>query len=1094
MKTRTFCKSIFSFILAITIFIIPCLPSRADEVNAIYIKSTQDLIVMANECRLDTNSLGKTYILSNDITIDSGDFKQIPVFRGTFEGGGHTISGFIVDTSIAPIGLFGIIEVEGVVKNLKLTGKVLPSGEGESIGGIAGHNRGLIESCDFNGTVAGKEEVGGIVGINEFSGIIRDCTSTGKINGQKMSGGIVGNNHGMVDSCKNASYVDVDSSDPSISIDEIESDMQSSMLNREEAEKIYSAIEDVGGIAGFSDGTVTNCENSGNIGYNHIGYNIGGVVGRNQGFLFGSKNSGTIYGRREVGGIAGQAEPFIAYRPSADNVSNIRDELRILRDLVDKATRDVDDASTRASSRLTNINSIISRANDNIKDLSDALTDAVENDLNEVDRGENIAKSVSSRLASISRKLPGISSKIADALDQLSKGMEESRKAGTKAADAMGDFSLAADDLSVAVAILEEGNQYISEGTSQISQAIDVDKLNKPNIDWNMVKEGVKLISYGVEILDKGNSTSGGKGVYHYLSSASAHIKDGTSKLKVAAQDMDTALGYMEKSTDILSDVSKDVTVVLNEIASLADFISNTDSLQFSHVKTRTEQSGNDLHNNMTNLNRELDALNVETKSSSDILTADIRNINDQFFVVMDLLLDEIDDFKNISFISRIEDISDEDINNSTDGKVQFCLNYGIVGGDINVGGITGSMGIFNEQNPEDDNVTINDTLRARYKLKAILQDCTNYGDITSKKDYVGAVCGISSLGVITNCKGYGKVTSENGDYAGGISGGNSTTIRHSYAKCSISGGKYVGGITGLNSTKDNGAGSITNCIAAVEILDHEQYSGAICGYDEGEIVGNYFFGDYTGINNASYSGKAEPLSFDQLSAIEDIPVEFKQFKVSFIAGDEVIREITLDYLDSFGEEEFPPIPKIEGQYGKWDKNSIEQIDFDKYITAEYYPYVTAIASAPEDGIPSKFLAIGKFSDTSTLAVEATSDIETDFKSLQLPGEFFSISKPKESWRITVDDLEGDNVYLRYYVGENKPNSIRIFINNGDIWKKITAEEVGTYLQFEVPSGTNSIVIASRTSYIIFFVILILLAILGVTGFLFVPRIKGKTY
>lgn len=1066
MRINNILKTVISITLTATLLALPCLPSSAAPESVFYIKNEDDLVEVAKNCRLDTYSRDKTFILANDIMLVSG-FTQIPVFRGTFDGAGHTISGYSMRGNYAPAGFFGIVEYDGAVKNLVLEGHMSPHAEENRIGGIAGENFGLIEGCVFRGNVSGKEEVGGIAGFNALSGSIKDCRTYGKIKGQKMAGGIAGANHGLIDGCTSECLVNVESSESYVSIEEIESEMQSAAIeDNGSAERFYRSVEDSGGIAGFSDGIITNSVNTGDVGYNHIGYNIGGVVGRNQGFVYGADNFGVINGRREVGGIAGQAEPFVASRPDSDNVGSIREVLHRLQNLVDKATRDVDDASSKSSQRLSNINGLISKANDNVKDLSDIITGYMDENLEEINRGSDVVKSAADRLDSIAGKLPDINRQLSDSLELLSEGVSELNKAGSKASESMDDFTQAAEDISKAMDIFADASGYFTDGAKKIAGAIGVDTDSKKidEVRWDEIDEGVELLSKGLDILENGNAASGNEGAFYYLKSASVHIKDGMEKLKDATKDLESSMGYMEKALDILNAASDDITGVLEEVSSLADFLSNTEPLKFSYIKSRTEQAGSDLHTNISNLSRELDGLNEESKSSSDTFTEDIRAINDQFFVVMDLLVDEIDDLKNSSLNARIEDVSDEDINNSTDGKIRSCVNHGEVYGDINVGGIAGSMGIFNDQNPEESNATINDTLRARYKLKAILQECTNFGRITSKKDFVGAICGVSFLGVITDCKGYGHAISEDGDYVGGISGGNSTTIRNCYSKCSLSGKKYVGGIAGLNSTKDNETGSVSNCISSINIESHEQYSGAICGYDEGEIKNNFFFGDYAGINNTSYVGKAEPLTFEELVSTENIPLQFKRFEVTFKADDKIVKQLTLDYLDSYSLESYPPIPPVAGQYGKWDKEEIGPLVFDEVITVEYFPYITAISSAlASEEEPARFFALGKFNDESKLDVEELFENKSDFDGVRLPGEILALISPREAYKVTASDLEGDDVFLRYYKDDGKPDSYRFYYKNGDTWVASSATETGTYLQFEVPSGENDVIVAHRT-------------------------------
>lgn len=72
-------------------------------------------------------------------------------------------------------------------------------------------------------------------------------------------------------------------------------------------------------------------------------------------------------------------------------------------------------------------------------------------------------------------------------------------------------------------------------------------------------------------------------------------------------------------------------------------------------------------------------------------------------------------------------------------------------------------------------------------------------------------------LGTVSDCGGYGPVSSENGDYVGGVCG--LSSIRHSYAKCTLTGRKYVGGIVGSGSR-------VSDCLSMVAIADYTQLGG----------------------------------------------------------------------------------------------------------------------------------------------------------------------------------------------------------------------------------------------------------------------------
>ena len=82
--------------------------TQPEEVfETIYVEDADDLLELAENCRLDTWSLGKLVVLRADISLDNVDFLPIPSFGGIFDGNGHTISGLHITENVTPAGLFG---------------------------------------------------------------------------------------------------------------------------------------------------------------------------------------------------------------------------------------------------------------------------------------------------------------------------------------------------------------------------------------------------------------------------------------------------------------------------------------------------------------------------------------------------------------------------------------------------------------------------------------------------------------------------------------------------------------------------------------------------------------------------------------------------------------------------------------------------------------------------------------------------------------------------------------------------------------------------------------------------------------------------
>ena len=117
-------------------------------------------------------------------------------YTGTFDGGGHTITGLTVTTNDKYAGLFGYIGNAGTVKNVVMEGVLITSNNGSSqAGGVAGFSRGTIENCSVSGSVSGTVYVGGVVGA-QWNGSTTGCSSSATVKGTVYVGGVVGQTNG----------------------------------------------------------------------------------------------------------------------------------------------------------------------------------------------------------------------------------------------------------------------------------------------------------------------------------------------------------------------------------------------------------------------------------------------------------------------------------------------------------------------------------------------------------------------------------------------------------------------------------------------------------------------------------------------------------------------------------------------------------------------------------------------------------------------------------------------------------------------------------------------------------------------------------
>ena len=122
-------------------------------------------------------------------------------YKGTFDGGGHTITGLAVTTNDQFVGLFGYLNRAGTVKNVVMEGIQITSNHGSSqAGGVVGLSRGTIENCSVSGSVSGTDCVGGVVGSQKAGSII-GCSSSATVKGKHYVGGVAGEKWGTMTAC-----------------------------------------------------------------------------------------------------------------------------------------------------------------------------------------------------------------------------------------------------------------------------------------------------------------------------------------------------------------------------------------------------------------------------------------------------------------------------------------------------------------------------------------------------------------------------------------------------------------------------------------------------------------------------------------------------------------------------------------------------------------------------------------------------------------------------------------------------------------------------------------------------------------------------
>ncbi|MCR5033373.1 MAG: hypothetical protein K6A92_11010, partial [Lachnospiraceae bacterium] len=512
------------------------LKAQAEEAEekkeTLYLFTVEDLMALADLCHEDSYSRGMRVVLMNDLDLSGRDFTGIPIFNGTFQGQGYTVSGYSYPGDGYVTGFFRYVGEDGVVQNLKLDAGIVAGEKDRCTGALAGINQGRIMDCSVLGSVSGYQETGAICGINQESGIILRCRNKGRVIGYYYTGGIAGKNFGMISRCTNEGYIN-DSIKWIQEDDEMNSDLMSSLTGDvKETISLQSGV-DTGGICGYSDGTLSYCTNNGVVGYAHAGYNIGGIVGRQSGFSTKCSNKGKVYGKKDVGGICGQLEPYIEVDPGR----SMKSSAEKLNAQIDRAIADAQDASAEVRKQLTAMQAYTQSVLDTTSAMTDQASSYVEDATDKINetagKVEKVVQTISENDPSTEEGQKKLEKEADDALDKLEKKAEEDTKKA-----------------------VEEGKKAEQEAEKEAKEAEE--KAKKAAAD----KEGTKKQAE--------------KTATEYIKKADQAWKDNADKLKGDLQSASDTMAQMNTTANTYSEkLDKDITAIQDQVDNMNQMVTD---------------------------------------------------------------------------------------------------------------------------------------------------------------------------------------------------------------------------------------------------------------------------------------------------------------------------------------------------------------------------------------------------------------------------------------------------------------------------------------------------------------------------------------
>lgn len=556
-----------------------CALETDPETGAYLISSLTDLREFARACTVNTWSQGKLIRLTRNLDLTGRSFLPIPTFSGEFSGEGFTISGLNLTATGSNMGVFRYVQEGAIIRSLNVSGTVQPGGDAEQVGGIVGINAGSVLDCVFTGSVVGRYNVGGIVGENMETGEVSGCTMNGTVQGRRRTGGIVGRNRGLLLKCWNESAVNTSAAGESVQVSE--------------------AFFDTGGIAGTSTGVLQSCTNVGTVGVPHTGYNTGGIVGRQSGYLAAAENRGDVRGRKDIGGIAGQAEPDITLLADPTVLSELRSQLNTLTELIDSALTG-NEANVSGLSRQFQQ---LQRNTNTARDLAQRLVD----------------QSSSSRETTVTN-IRSMASSVAGALDRITMSLTT--------------FSGA---LTLAVTAEEQLNASISAlENTRILEESTIDALRSNNESLRGATEELSntlsTLQIGMEELESAvlvQDTAAQKEALWKLADAVGAIAEAETQRRNALESIGNSLnrGFPLNTNDVQSAIGRVNSSLRDQISALRSIVDSISSLaQRSSLDWDRLEQG--LRNLRQPANSYLSAVSKMSGAATD-LASTLRNLED---------------------------------------------------------------------------------------------------------------------------------------------------------------------------------------------------------------------------------------------------------------------------------------------------------------------------------------------------------------------------------------------------------------------------------------------------------------------------------
>lgn len=380
-------------------------------------------------------------------------------------------------------------------------------------------------------------------------------------------------------------------------------------------------------------------------------------------------------------------------------------------------------------------------------------------------------------------------------------------------------------------------------------------------------------------------------------------------------------------------------------------------------------------------------------------LASDMQGVSSAMTDVSAAMTEMLYGLGSASDALNITDVSDLNDPDTAPCAVVNGLNRAAVSADTNAGGIVGSIALDVSFDREDQlNISSVVLDSGRYEVLALVSGCENYAEVSAVKSCAGGIAGRMDYGLVSLSGSAGSVSAGN-EYAGGVAGLSTGTLRDCTARANVSASSYMGGIAGSGK-------NIESCRAMPHLEGYAEFQGSIAGFADGSIKDN-LYSDCTvgGVDGFSFAGQAEHMDYEEFAALDGTPDSFRKISVSFAVEGKTIETVEVPFGGAV--EKLPEIPDKDGMRWRWDDFDSSAVYFSMTVEGSYVRPVTTLAS---DGDEPMFLAEGIFDETdSLLAVPLTPDCAALGIDAEELISAYTVEVPDYEGELTVRMLTEDN-------------------------------------------------------------------------------------